>query len=541
MKSNMKLLSLLLVLLCANAQAFAFCGFYVAKADAKLFNKSSQVIIVRDGNHTVITMANDFQGSVKDFAMVVPVPEVLKESDIRVAQQHIFDKFDAYTSPRMVEYYDANPCQPVYETTIASGSRRSKSMALDDFAEVVEEEKDLGVTIEATYTVGEYDILILSAKESGGLKTWLTDNGYKIPANADEVLEPYIQDQMKFFVVKVNLEKQSQSGFTALRPLQIQFNSDRFMLPIRLGMANAESTQDLIIYAFTRNGRVETANYRTTKLPTDREIPMFVKDKGLFGDFYKSTFEKAWKNEGRNTVMLEYAWNVSGSNPIKCDPCNTPAVTFAELREAGVWWIQPGNMGNYQGQLFVTRLHVRYGREKFPQDLVFMNTPNSENFQGRYIVRHEATGPMDCSAGKKYKKELAMRKKRELQELASLTGWGMSKYQWYLGEATEEPPKRLPVKEEELLAPPTTPTPPQEVIGAVDQVETDTAVAEAVVEDQTGLAWQPDPEVEAFNQRASEAAQKAAAPVSPNWLLLAVAGGMFLLGMWVRRKRKVHS
>ena len=42
--------------------ALAFCGFYVAKADAKLFNKASQVVLVRDGDRTVLTMANDFQG-----------------------------------------------------------------------------------------------------------------------------------------------------------------------------------------------------------------------------------------------------------------------------------------------------------------------------------------------------------------------------------------------------------------------------------------------------------------------------------------------
>jgi hypothetical protein len=33
--------------------------------------------------------------------------------------------------------------------------------------------RSLGVTIEEKFTVGEYDILILSAKESNGLATWL--------------------------------------------------------------------------------------------------------------------------------------------------------------------------------------------------------------------------------------------------------------------------------------------------------------------------------------------------------------------------------
>ena len=42
--------------------ALGFCGFYVAKADTKLFNKASQVVLVRDGDRTVMTMANDFKG-----------------------------------------------------------------------------------------------------------------------------------------------------------------------------------------------------------------------------------------------------------------------------------------------------------------------------------------------------------------------------------------------------------------------------------------------------------------------------------------------
>jgi len=71
-------------------EAVAFCGFYVSKADGTLKNKTSQVIIAHDGNRNVITMYNDFKGNFKDFAMVVPVPVVLKKTDIKVVSQEIF-------------------------------------------------------------------------------------------------------------------------------------------------------------------------------------------------------------------------------------------------------------------------------------------------------------------------------------------------------------------------------------------------------------------------------------------------------------------
>jgi hypothetical protein len=417
----------------------------VAPAGASLTNKSSQVIIVRDGNHTVITMANDFQGSVKDFAMVVPVPEVLAESDIRVVQQSVFGKLNDYTAPRMSEYYDPQPCQQLRTQSLMSKSGTAMPSSAGKDMELADDFANFGVTVEATYTVGEYDILILSANESSGLKTWLNQNNYVLPEGAEEVLQPYINDGMKFFVVKVNLEEQAKGAFTQLRPLQIQFNSSRFMLPIRLGMANAKSTQDLIVYALTRSGRVESVNYRTTKVPTDRDIPQFIKTKNMFGKFYEALFEKAWKQEGRNSVMLEYAWDISSQQPVKCDPCATPPVYFNEMREAGVWWINPDGYNGYQGDLFVTRLHVRYDRDKFPQDLMFMTTPNKEHFQGRYVIHNPATGPMDCEAGKKYLKTLKMRKGRELDELVALTGWSPFKYGWYLGNAGE-PVKTLPVE-----------------------------------------------------------------------------------------------
>ena len=95
--------------------AQAFCGFYVAKAGADLYNNKSEVILVRDGDNTIITMSNDFKGNVKDFAMVVPVPNVLDRSDIQIADRSIFQMLDAYSAPRLVEYFDHNPCAPVVE------------------------------------------------------------------------------------------------------------------------------------------------------------------------------------------------------------------------------------------------------------------------------------------------------------------------------------------------------------------------------------------------------------------------------------------
>jgi hypothetical protein len=104
----------ILVLISFAPTAWAFCGFYVAKADTRLYNQASQVIIARDGTKTVLTMANDFQGDIKDFAVVVPVPRIIQEHQVRVPDPKIIQRLDAFTAPRLVEYFDQDPCRRRY-------------------------------------------------------------------------------------------------------------------------------------------------------------------------------------------------------------------------------------------------------------------------------------------------------------------------------------------------------------------------------------------------------------------------------------------
>jgi hypothetical protein len=425
--------------------AVAFCGFFVAKADTKLFNKASKVAIMRDGDRTVMTLSNDYQGELKEFAMVIPVPVVLEEGQIHVTENAILDHLDAYTSPRLVEYFDEDPCT-VYDEVMVSAA----PIPMAEGAAAARKRGDaaLGVTVEAEYTVGEYDIQILSAKESGGLATWLVQNGYKLPEGVDRILGSYIRQGTKFFVAKVNLEEQAKTGLHYLRPLQIAFESRRFMLPIRLGTVNADGKQELFIFALTRDGRVETTNYRTVKLPTGMDVPVYVKDE--FGDFYKAMFAEQTDKEAEKAVFLEYAWDMAW-----CDPCAADPLANDELRELGVYWIdggigddrpimpRPPSPGGPQ-DVFVTRLHVSYDAARFPEDLMFKTTGERENFQGRYVLRHPYKGEAKCDAAKEYRKGLPKRFEKEAQTLATLTGWDIDDIRGKMKESGQSfpPPKK---------------------------------------------------------------------------------------------------
>jgi len=399
-------LAVLLMAAVSGDRILAFCGFYVGKADTKLFNQASQVALVREGDHTVLTMANDFQGDPTEFALVVPVPTFIERRQIAVVDKGLLDHLDAFSAPRLVEYFDVDPCAPPpMPAAAAAGGGRDLMLKSGGAMR--------GVTVEATYTVGEYDILILSARESNGLESWLIENGYKIPGGAAPILGSYIKQGMRFFVAKVNLKEQAALGFTFLRPLQVSYETPKFMLPIRLGTVNAKGPQDLFVFALTRTGRVETTNYRTVKLPTGMDLPLFVKAE--FKDFYKAMFAEQVRREDMHAVFLEYAWNMSW-----CDPCAADPLMPEQLRKLGV------RLENDNRPTFVSRLHARYDATHFPEDLVFQETSNQENFQGRYVLRHKWTGEGSCEAATRYRADLPRKQEREAQSLAALTGWDIN-------------------------------------------------------------------------------------------------------------------
>ena len=431
---------LVIFLFLTIGEAYSFCGFYVAKGGAELFNKASQVVLARNEDKTVISMMNDYEGPLKEFALVVPVPSVLKKEQVHVGEKKLFERIDSFTAPRLVEYFDKDPCDSVIYDSLESVRSSSKMLSKSSSSH----KRSLGVTVEEKFTVGEYDIVILSAKESHGLETWLRQNKYTIPKGAHEALEPYIKQKMKFFVAKVNLEEQTKTGLTYLRPLQFAFESEKFMLPVRLGMLNAKGPQELFVYVLSKSGRVETTNYLTVKIPTDINIPTYVKTE--FSDFYKAMFESQVKKEKMKAVFMEYFWDMGW-----CDPCAAEPLTKKELKGLGVFWLEEDNASKpSQFRSFrprgaqpvkVTRLHLRYTDKTFPEDLMFHETKDNRNFQGRYVLQHPWEGsPGKCKAAREYLRQLPRRQEKEAQNLARLTDWNINKIRKKIKIAT--PPKQ---------------------------------------------------------------------------------------------------
>ena len=401
--------ALALALAATAGSAQAFCGFYVSGSGQKLTNDATQVVLMRDGTRTVLSMQNDFKGPLEDFAMVIPVPVVLHEKDVKTLSNEVFEHVDSLGSPRLVEYWEQDPCPQPYpaDEDRMMGPRASMGAAMSKADAPMKNES---VHIEAKFDVAEYQILILSATDSTGLETWLNQNHYKIPAGAEPLLRPYIESGSKFFVAKVDPKKvKLVDGHAALSPIRFHYDSDEFALPIRLGLASSAGKQDLIVNILSRAKRYEVANYKNVFIPTNFDVKPSVKTR--FGEFYAALFDKTVEaNPG--AIVTEYAWTAVPN--YHCDPCTDADITSPDLMALGAD-IMGGQLA--RGHFVLTRLHARYGKTDMKDDLRFREAkpvtggreqwgkdgleysavPSAQNFfQARFAVRHYWTGPIAC-------------------------------------------------------------------------------------------------------------------------------------------------
>jgi MYXO-CTERM domain-containing protein len=423
-----------------SAKADAFCGFYVGGGEAKLFNNATNVVLLRDGIRTVLSMQNNYQGPPENFAMVVPVPVVLQKENVKTLPKALFDRVDQIASPRLVEYWEQDPCPPPMGGGGGFGSGHGRLGGAPMPSVAAKASLESQVKIEAQFVVGEYEIVILSATDALALDTWLRTNKYSIPAGAEPFLRPYVQAGMKFFVAKVDVSKvKIENGMAQLSPIRFHYDTEQFHLPIRLGLINSQGSQDLIVNVLGRNQRYDVANYENVAVPTNIDVADATRNQ--FASFYTKLFEQTLAKHPR-AVVTEYSWQAT-----TCDPCPTQPLTMAEIMTLGADVapsMQPppqqpavvfgGGTGapppppppsrrQWMGggsDFVLTRLHVRYTKDALGDDLFLRAAPpivggrefvtgaggkleegaqpsGTNNYQARYVIRHPWAGAIACA------------------------------------------------------------------------------------------------------------------------------------------------
>lgn len=368
-----------LATLLAPTAAQAFCGHYVGQPGNELYSGVSEVVLTRQGTTTTLTLANDYQGDLTEFAVLIPVPPGVTEDDVTLAPADLLGRVREYSAPRYVEY----SCNDLYPKGGGGcrglGCRAESNLQLRDSSAggAFEGAPSLDVTVEQEFAVGSYEIVVLSSTDAGDLMTWLNNEGYGVSDEAEEVLTDYVEAGSQFFAAKVSLDDPIVGGGTFLEPLQVSYESEVMSLPIRLGTLNSPGVQDLILYVInvagedgSNGGPVGIANYPEVEVETNCLVE---EEPANFAEFYAGQLDDAFGDEPAAWAS-EYAWNPSG-----CDPCPPGGSMTPEdmvslgVAEEQIWGAT------------LTRLHMRYTADAAAEDLVLYSTGEFAQWQMRYI------------------------------------------------------------------------------------------------------------------------------------------------------------
>ena len=379
---------IILASLLAPSSAWAFCGHYVG---GDLTNVESQLIVARQGKQTVLTMANDVQGDLADFGMIVPVPSTVTAEDISVVDPDMLDALDVYSAPRLVSY----SCDDVvwvpdgeggWEDQAPSsggcgGSPSSVTLSNPDTAGSTEgyedggglgEEKFEDVLRVERFTVGEYDLAVVSATDESGLSSWLSTEGFTLSGEADALLEEYIDAGLSFLVARVFLDEVPDDR-PWLSPIQVRYEADMVSIPIRLGTLSSAGEQDVLIYTIAESGLMGISTYPEVSIESECLLEEDM------SDYTDAALTEALQDEDtlEGTIgagyLLEYGW---ASN--WCDPCPPEGPLDDEVLEA-LGFVSNGKMA------WVTRMHMRYEPDDITADLVLYESNVMANWQLRYI------------------------------------------------------------------------------------------------------------------------------------------------------------
>lgn len=383
---------LLLIVLATHGSARAFSGFYAGSTDAPLESRASTVVLMRDGERTVVSVRNDYRGPAADFAWVIPVPGRVEQ--VRTLRPDAFDRIERLSAPRLVELVERNPC----------GAGRARPRG--DAGSPEQEAPAIRAEAQAADPV---EVVILDAEESAALGPWLRRRGYRPDPAALAMARAYAESGHRFVVARVDASRlQLVDGRAALPPLRFHYRSGELVMPMRLGRVGARGPQDLVIHVLARGQRYEVANRADVLAPTN--LVMYPSARERFGEVYATILDRVLRRHP-GAVVTEYAWPADRCDP----PCLTGGLGAADLDALGRDVIGRGASG-----FVLTRLHTWISGPTGSDLVLGPAAPiaggrgrptragslaqridrrvHANAFQARYTILHAWSGPTACAS-----------------------------------------------------------------------------------------------------------------------------------------------
>lgn len=267
------------------------------------------------------------------------------------------------------------------------------------------------------WELDEYDIAVLSATESNGLLDYVRDRGLELPAAAEPALRAYIETGHRFVFATVDPTRAHVVGDRmVLSPLQLSYESDDLVVPVRLGTINSPGEQELLLYVLAKGEHYEVANRESVLAPT--EIRLGPDAAGSVAELYGALMDEQFRQKP-GAVVTEFAYRLGHR------------VGYHHIRRLGLT-----ERARDSGQWTLTRMRHRFGpsqdddltlrpaaaplRMAHPHRFVprVWARPGNSGFYVRFLVRHSR-----CAS--------AQRQRRLAQRYATAESmWGNTPSRW---------------------------------------------------------------------------------------------------------------
>ncbi len=234
------------------------CGGFFCNNNSPVNQTAEQIIFVDHGDGSVTAVIQiQYQGPASSFAWLLPVPGT---PEISVSSNIAFQNLKRATDPQYIlEIEYEGECAE--ELFFLDGAEAEFGGAAPPSAA-----SEPAVTVLDEGSVGPYDYVVISvdsslAQPADAAVDWLTANGYDVTAIGPEVLGPYLADGLNLVAFK--LQKGNMVG--AIRPVQITYNSELPMIPIRPTAVAAQNDMGILVYVVSGEQAIPK-NYKSLVL-----------------------------------------------------------------------------------------------------------------------------------------------------------------------------------------------------------------------------------------------------------------------------------
>ncbi len=321
-----------LTLLTSSPFVFADGGFFFKDVEeGELAQTRQEALLAIHGDsmagteYVTYVLRTHYDGTPSEFAWVVPVPATPTDV-VSHETTHLFDELNAETKPRFFVYLGGG---------FGCGcGAMAGDMSIDGL-----------VDVEAGGRAGIFEWVALTSTGSGALLTWLNDNGYSVPAEADHILDTYIQEGMHFLALRVAEPEQIESdGDIEIPPIQFTCQTSQRFYPMAISQISAADKTEVLIYVLA-DQRAEAANVSNALVARDAVTYDLATDTSN----YPSVFDQALATWDGVVLVTESAFSASAGWLIS------------------IWPEAPRSLNS----TFLTRMRTIMTRDQMELDFVF--------------------------------------------------------------------------------------------------------------------------------------------------------------------------